>query len=292
MLLRKKDLLRCGILNRHDVAHGGANGITAGIELGHALISGQNRAHGSCARIFLPCRSEGHTLRLVLDIEICQRIEAQLLESGALGRFQRKKAFELYGPRGIFNRQVSIIREAVFRLILRAILKKEPDAVQNLLVPAGVIVSTLKSTADTGWIALNGTPVSNAEATYPALYSATSGISGWWSGSTFTPPDMTNKMLEGVGATAVGQPGGSNTATLGVSNLPAHTHTTTLTNGSSVVRQDGTGDAKLTANSTYGPYNTYTISATTDGGGNGTATGNAVTVTNAHIAVYFQIKAH
>ena len=171
-------------------------------------------------------------------------------------------------------------------------LAKLATAVQNLLVPAGVIVSTLKSTADTGWIALNGTPVSNAEATYPALYSATSGISGWWSGSTFTPPDMTNKMLEGVGATAVGQPGGSNTATLGVSNLPAHTHTTTLTNGSSVVRQDGTGDAKLTANSTYGPYNTYTISATTDGGGNGTATGNAVTVTNAHIAVYFQIKAH
>jgi microcystin-dependent protein len=171
-------------------------------------------------------------------------------------------------------------------------LAKLAAAVQNLLVPAGVIVSTLKSTADTGWIALNGTPVAGAQSAYPALYSATSGISGWWSGGTFTPPNMTNKMLEGVGATAVGQPGGSNTATLGVSNLPAHTHTTTLTNGSLVVRQDGAGDAKLTANSTYGPYNTYTISATTDGGGNGTATGDAVTVTNAHIAVYFQIKAH
>ena len=141
-------------------------------------------------------------------------------------------------------------------------------------------------------IALNGTTVANAQSLYPALYSATSGISGWWSGSTFTPPNMTNKMLEGVGTTAVGQSGGSNTASLGVSNLPAHTHTTTLTNGTLVVREDGGGDAKLTANSSYGPYNTYTISATTSGGGNGTSTGDAVTVTNAHIAVYFQIKAH
>lgn len=205
-------------------------------------------------------------------------------------------------------------------------LAKLAAAVQNLLVPAGVIVSTLKSTADTGYIALNGTTVAGAQSTYPALYSATSGISGWWSGSTFTPPDMTNKMLEGVGSTAVGQSGGSNTTTLGVSNLPAHTHTAsssssssstvtdpghshTLTNGSLVVREDGGGDAKLTANSSYGPYNTYTLSnvsnttgisvatststsTTVSGGGNGTATGNAVTVTNAHIAVYYQIKAH
>jgi microcystin-dependent protein len=205
-------------------------------------------------------------------------------------------------------------------------LAKLAAAVQNLLVPAGVIVSTLKSTADTGWIALNGTTVAGAQSAYPALYSATSGISGWWSGSTFTPPNMTNKMLEGVGTTAVGQAGGSNTTTLGVSNLPAHTHTAsststststvtdpghshTLTNGSLVVRQDGGGDAKLTANSSYGPYNTYTLSnvsnttgisvatststsTTVTGGGNGTSTGDAVTVTNAHIAVYFQIKAH
>lgn len=171
-------------------------------------------------------------------------------------------------------------------------LAKLASAVQNLLIPAGVIVSTLKSTADTGWIALNGTPVAGAQSAYPALYLATSGISGWWSGSTFTPPNMTNKMLEGVGTTAVGQSGGSNTASLGVSNLPAHTHTTTLTNGTLVVREDGGGDAKLTANSSYGPYNTYTISAATSGGGNGTSTGDAVTVTNAHIAVYFQIKAH
>jgi microcystin-dependent protein len=205
-------------------------------------------------------------------------------------------------------------------------LSKLAAAVQNLLVPAGVIVATLKSTADTGWIALNGTPVAGASGTYPSLYAATSGIAGWWSGSTFTPPNMTNKMLEGVGTTAVGQEGGSNTATLGVSNLPAHTHTAsstssststvtdpghshTLTNGSLVVRQDGGGNADLTADSSYGPYNTYTLSnvsnttgisvatststsTTVSGGGNGTSTGDAVTVTNAHIAVYYQIKAH
>jgi len=200
-------------------------------------------------------------------------------------------------------------------------LTKLATAVQNLLVPAGVIVATLKSTADTGWIALNGTPVAGASGTYPSLYAATSGISGWWSGSTFTPPNMTNKMLEGVGTTTVGQPGGSNTAVLAVTNLPAHTHTaldsghthptsasTTLTNGSSVV-MTGTGNALMlnTAQGlvTYGPYNAAAMSASTSvtvnsgtanvtvsGGGNGTSTGTAFTTTNAHIAVYFQIKAH
>jgi hypothetical protein len=200
-------------------------------------------------------------------------------------------------------------------------LTKLAAAVQSLLVPAGVIVSTLKSTADTGWIALNGTSVTGAQSAYPALYAATSGISGWWSGSTFTPPNMTNKMLEGVGTTTVGQAGGSNTAALAVTNLPAHTHTatdsghvhttsasTTLTNGSSVV-MTGTGNALLLNGAqglaTYGPYNSAAMSASTSvtvnsgtanvtvsGGGNGTSTGTAFTTTNAHIAVYFQIKAH
>ena len=212
-------------------------------------------------------------------------------------------------------------------------LAKLATAVQNLLVPAGVIVATLKSTANTGWIALNGTPVAGAQSTYPSLYAATSGISGWWSGSTFTPPNMTNKMLEGVGTTAVGQEGGSNTTTIGVANLPAHFHDINHDHGSQdfssshshtpaspyekfVVQDQLTGDqfgvvtssqpgGLLAVNIDNTASATVTISVNLSALGATSSTGTytttnrsvavantAMTTTNAHIAVYFQIKAH
>ena len=212
-------------------------------------------------------------------------------------------------------------------------LAKLATAVQNLLVPAGVIVATLKSTADTGWLALNGTSVAGAQATYPSLYAATSGISGWWSGSTFTPPNMTNKMLEGVGTTAVGQTGGSNTTTIGAENLPAHFHdidhnhaSQTFSSSHShtppspyekfVVQDQLTGtqfavSTSAQAGGLLGANADTTASATvsidvdlnalgaTSSTGTYTTTdrsvavaNTAMTTTNAHIAVYFQIKAH
>ena len=212
-------------------------------------------------------------------------------------------------------------------------LSKLAAAVQNLLVPAGVIVATLKSTADTGWIALNGTPVAGAQSAYPSLYAATSGISGWWSASTFTPPNMTNKMLEGVGTTAVGAAGGSNTTTIGVANLPAHFHDINHDHGS----QDFSSSHSHTPSSPYEKFvvqdqltgNQFGVSTSLQAGGllavnidntastavtisvnlsalgatssTGTYTttdrsvavaNTAMTTTNAHIAVYFQIKAH
>ena len=212
-------------------------------------------------------------------------------------------------------------------------LAKLATAVQNLLVPAGVIVATLKSTADTGWIALNGTSVAGAQSAYPSLYSATSGISGWWSGSTFTPPNMTNKMLEGVGTTLVGAAGGSNTTTIGAANLPAHFHDINHDHGSQdfssshshtpsspyekfVVQDQLTGDqfgvstssqpgGLLAVNIDNTASATVTISVNLSALGATSSTGTytttdrsvavantAMTTTNAHIAVYFQIKAH
>ena len=212
-------------------------------------------------------------------------------------------------------------------------LAKLATAVQNLLVPAGVIVATLKSTADTGWIALNGTPIAGAQSTYPSLYAATSGISGWWSGSTFTPPNMTNKMLEGVGTTLVGAPGGSNTTTIGAANLPAHFHDINHDHASQdvssshnhtpsspyekfVVQDQLTGDqygvstssqpgGLLAINVDNTASATVTISVNLSALGATSSTGTytttdrsvavantAMTTTNAHIAVYFQIKAH
>ena len=212
-------------------------------------------------------------------------------------------------------------------------LAKLATAVQNLLVPAGVIVATLKSTANTGWIALNGTPVAGAQSAYPSLYAATSSISGWWSGSTFTPPNMTNKMLEGVGTTAVGAAGGSNTTTIGAANLPAHFHDINHDHGSQdfssshshtpsspyekfVAQDQLTGDqfgvvtssqpgGLLAVNIDNTASATVTISVNLSALGATSSTGTytttdrsvavantAMTTTNAHIAVYFQIKAH
>ena len=206
-------------------------------------------------------------------------------------------------------------------------LTKLATAVQNLLIPAGTIAATVKATADTGWQFM-GQTLTNAETLYPALFAAAP--TSWRTGTVGTRnlvlPSMTDRTLFQAGTTTLGATGGLNTASLSVSNLPAHTHTASssssssssvtdpghnhsVTNGSLIVRQDGGGDAKLTANSSYGPYNTYTVSnvsnttgisvstststsTTVSGGGNGTSTGNAFATTNAHLAVNYQIKAH
>lgn len=197
-------------------------------------------------------------------------------------------------------------------------------ALQNLLVPAGTIVATLRTTADTGWILLNGTSIPNAQSLYPSLYSATSAVAGWWSGSTFTPPNMTNKMLEGSGTTALGATGGSNTVTIAEANLPAHFHTvnppsTTVTSGTEVETPSGS-EVVYNANN-YGAAGTdyraveqasnpvtngMSLRDTSDGhththsvtvdiaqfNSGSVGSGTSLTVTNAHVAVNFQIKAH
>ena len=135
-------------------------------------------------------------------------------------------------------------------------------------------------------------------------------------------------MLEGVGTTTVGQAGGSNTAALAVTNLPAHTHTVNESNHTHGITEPNSGQGHVhsgpsgsqftvqninsaggSVSTSTGPHtaynNTNTAYATTGisingqstgltvtGGGNGSATGTAFATTNAHIAVYFQIKAH
>jgi len=96
-------------------------------------------------------------------------------------------------------------------------------ALVEKLVPAGTIVATVKSSADAGWLLLNGLPVADASSNYPALWSAAP--ASWKSGTSLLLPNMANQMLEGAGTTALGASGGSNTATLSATNLPKHVHT-------------------------------------------------------------------
>lgn len=190
-------------------------------------------------------------------------------------------------------------------------------AVQNLLVPAGTIVATIKSTADTGWLLLNGALVTGAESSYPLLWSAAP--SSWKTGSNLQLPNLANRMLEGVGTTALGATGGSNTVTLTEANLPPHAHTVNPPSTAVSISDPGHNHTsaviiRTTAGSFGGAASGHGGTATTDdasanignnttgitasvdiaefNSGNGSGSSTALTVTNAHLAVNFQIKAH
>ena len=200
---------------------------------------------------------------------------------------------------------------------------KLASAVQNLLIPAGTIAATISSSASTGWLLLDGTLHTGADALYPSLWAVVP--SSWKSGTSLQLPNMANKMLEGPGASTLGATGGSNTVTLSEANLPPHAHavdppSTTVTSGTEV-ESPGTSEVVYNANNysasgtdyravqqsldpiTFGMSvrdtsdgHTHTHSVTIDiasfNSGNGAGSSTALTVTNAHLAVNFQIKAH
>jgi hypothetical protein len=196
-------------------------------------------------------------------------------------------------------------------------LAKLATAVQNLLIPAGTISATIKSTADTGWLLLDGASIAGADLLYPSLWPIAP--ASWKSGTTLNLPTMANKMLEGQSTTALGASGGSNTVTIASGNLPTHVHSidppiTNLTlsdlghshtSGVTIRTSSGTfggaasghggtaitdaADANISSNTT-GITGSVNIEAfnSADGGFANTA----LTITNAHLAVNFQIKAH
>jgi microcystin-dependent protein len=222
-------------------------------------------------------------------------------------------------------------------------------AVQDLLVPAGTVAATVKTTADTGWLMLDGSAVSSADTLYPSLWSAAP--TSWKSGTTLNLPDMSNKTLGGSGTTALGAAGGSNSVTLAETNLPSHAHSishghsdtfsgSASSHTHSIDPPNTSVSLSLGNNTTQfvrrlGNYATYAVPVASTGmavdyvdshghsisgsvnigsftsggpsatgvsisgsvtnytGNSGnTGSGTSVDVTNAHLAVNFQIKAH
>lgn len=86
----------------------------------------------------------------------------------------------------------------------------------------GDIVTSIR-TAKTGYLLLNGSVVADADVAYPALWAVVP--ASWKSGSNLVLPNMTNRLLQGAGAVALGTTGGANTKVIGSANLPPHTHT-------------------------------------------------------------------
>ena len=242
-----------------------------------------------------------------------------------------------------------------------AVTETELDsAVVSKLLPAGTIAATIKSSADTGWLLLDGSTVTGAQSTYPALWAVAP--TAWKSGSNLVLPSMANKMLFGQSTTALGASGGANSKTIAQANLPTHqhtinhghahtiaadqsghTHTISVTvndNGTDLVTRltsytgnfiapydgnnngyadglDGTGNYSASSPTPVpqGMAIDYTSSHGHTASGSATSTDPAITVsggvtnhtgssgdggfantaldvTNAHLAVNFQIKAH
>ncbi len=73
-----------------------------------------------------------------------------------------------------------------------------------------------------GWLVCNGASI--LRASYPDLFAAIGTTWGAVDGAHFTLPDMRGSMPLGVGVHALASVGGSETTTIAVANLPAHSH--------------------------------------------------------------------
>jgi len=113
-------------------------------------------------------------------------------------------------------------------------IKALAEAIETALsaiVPPGVIFGSARSTAPAGFLLCDGSAVSRT--TYAALFAAISTTYGAGNGSTtFNVPDLRGRSLVGVDGAAgrmasndeLGKSGGAETVTLGIGEIPAHTH--------------------------------------------------------------------
>ena len=107
------------------------------------------------------------------------------------------------------------------------------QAVQETTISAGSIQMFAGSTAPSGWLVCDGSVVSRSA--YSDLFKVIGTTYGAGnSNSTFTLPDMRGRLPMGAGtgasltARTLGTALGAETATLATTNLPSHTHTTSV----------------------------------------------------------------
>lgn len=84
----------------------------------------------------------------------------------------------------------------------------------------GDIRSSIRSTAESGWLKLDGSTVSGANTAHPDLWAVAP--AAWKSGTDLVLPNMSDRVLQGGGT--LGDTDGSNTATLSTANMPSHVH--------------------------------------------------------------------
>lgn len=92
------------------------------------------------------------------------------------------------------------------------------------LAQAGDFKMSLISGNHTGWLAVNGQTVANAQSLYPNLWAVAP--TAWKSGSSLIMPNAADTVLAGVGAiyTTLGGISDANTETISVAQMPNHGH--------------------------------------------------------------------
>ena len=90
----------------------------------------------------------------------------------------------------------------------------------SVVPPVGSIMAYLGTTSPDGWIMCNGATVDNSDGRYDELINMRIGSD---SGTSYIPPDLSNRFLHQTNGT-IKTGGGSSTATLNVANIPSHTH--------------------------------------------------------------------
>jgi microcystin-dependent protein len=131
------------------------------------------------------------------------------------------------------------------------------QAVQETIISAGSIQMFAGSTAPSGWLICDGSTVSRK--TYSDLFKAIGTTFGAGnSNDTFTLPDSRGRVPIGAGtgasltARTLGTALGAETATLATTNLPSHTHTTSVSTESATHTHTGTSsDQSVTHTHSY-----------------------------------------
>lgn len=192
----------------------------------------------------------------------------------------------------------------------------------------GDIKASIRTTADTDWL-LFGQTVVNGQTLYPDLWAIIP--ASWKSGSNIVLPSLDGRDLKGDGTVSLGSLAGANARTLVAANLPPHAHANDHDHVSANTGfmsgdhgHNASGNTGADGFMQRGPYNgsnfdasfvdnglksvTFHANAQTGGvnanhthaldlpnytgnTGNGPGSSTAVDVTNAHLAVRFQIKA-
>ena len=130
-----------------------------------------------------------------------------------------------------------------------------------LLVPYGTIIQSAAITVPTGWLPCDGASI--LRATYANLFSAIEYTYGG-SGANFNVPDIRGRVAVGSGTGAgltsrsLASTGGAETHTLGVGEIPSHSHTSNAVGGTiGLITSTGGNTASTGLDNTAGEPNLF-----------------------------------
>ena len=174
------------------------------------------------------------------------------------------------------------------------LLTSNKDTYNNTISPVGCIICYAGQTSPVGWLFCDGTEVKKSK--YPHLFSVIGATYGVASNSdNFVLPNLKERCPVGnsnVSNFQLGNTGGNKTVTLGVNQLPSHTHTgTTNLDGSHThtINDPGHTHTQTTINDDFNASGGNPPGFTADGAGsitwnniNGSVTGITINASSQH----------